>query len=168
MAAAPEHPAPTTEPGGGLWRPGRRLAVIALAAWFAFNAGALIRGVAPLPDPYAHDLPWGMFKTSSSVYRTYRAVGTTTSGRRVDIPLTAHFAYSRGATDQRAYDVPRLLLRASRADRHAFANWLAARTATDEPLATVHLVVDMIDIDADGPRRHRTVSLGRFDVRAQR
>lgn len=135
-----------------------------MALWIAAQVVIVLRVILPLPRPWGGGrVPWRMFTGLPGEAVTIVAEGVTPDGARVAIPIDRWFRFTRGATEQRAYALSTFLLTPGhRAERAAFARWLADRMAEDgTPLREVTLI-----------RRHRdlfegtvrAVRLGRFEV----
>ncbi len=138
-----------------------RFARVVVVVWIVANAGMVIRGLVPAPRPWPASLPWSMFLTPSAVEARTVAEGLDSSGRWLEIPLDRYFHFTRGWTDRRVPDTSKFLVRPGhRAERAAFARWLAARMAADgRPVRAVRLRRQWTE---DGVLHTR--ARGRFEV----
>lgn len=142
----------------------QRVAAVVIALWAGAQAAALLRGLLPLPAPWATHLPWRMFSEPSPIEATIHAEGLTAEGRWVTIPLERYFRHSRGATGERAYDFSTIVSEPGHlAERQAFARWLAGRMAADgTPLRKVRLLQRWRDL-RDGSTGERRIGQYRVD-----
>jgi hypothetical protein len=127
----------------------RRGATFVIVAFLTIQLGLFLRATLPLPDKLRGPWPWRMFERRGPWERRLVAVGTTSTGARLPIPLESVFRYARGTTRLYAYhQLEALDLPHHEAERAAFAAFLGERMADEGvDLATIDLQWTATHID---------------------
>lgn len=133
----------------------RRWANVVIAGWIGAQGLAILRAVLPLPERWAGELPWEMFRAPTGVDHRLRAE-VRVEGAWVEVPLERWFGYTRGSTSERVIDNhPVFFDPGRRSEREAFARWLIARLADDGwAFSELRLIRHSHDIRGGQVREH--------------